>query len=286
MQLVSAAGLVATSARSLAPFKLYQPGTVGEALAALAAADHPVLLAGGTDLVACFNEGLNPGAIVDLARVEELRGIGADSHMLDIGAGVTHGIGCTHAAVRSRAPGFAKAWVRIANPRIRFTATLGGNLMARRVRYEGSLLLTAAQAQLRFATAGGAVTLTPQDLWDGRAPARSLLTCIALNTADLVWYGYERSMRPLITLASCLRRRSGGLQLTCAVGTEYLRPVALKLDLAQSDLAAVARAARDIADQAFTQVSASFKDPVATHAYAKAAGGTLLARQLAGVAHG
>ena len=173
MQLVSSAGLVASSARSLAPFKLYQPGSVAEALAALATAEKPVLLAGGTDLVACFNEGLNPRAIVDLARVEELRGIDANSHTLDIGAGVTHGAGCVHAAVRSRVPGFAKAWERIANPRIRFTATLGGNLMARRARYEGPVLLAALKASLEFVSAAGTDSLTVQDLWAGRVPAQS-----------------------------------------------------------------------------------------------------------------
>ena len=286
MQLVSAAGLVATSARSLAPFRLYQPDSVGEVLAALAAADHPVLLAGGTDLVACFNEGLNPGAIVDLARVEELRGIGADSHMLDIGAGVTHGIGCMHAAVRSRAPGFAKAWVRIANPRIRFTATLGGNLMARRARYEGPVLLAALKASLEFASAAGIRNLTVPDLWAGRAPAQSLLTRIRIDTADLLWYGYERSMRPLITLAVSLYRSDDGMRLRCAVATEYLQPAVLELALSATDLTQVVATARTIADDAFMQLPASFADPVVTHSYAVAAGTTLLARQLAGASHG
>ncbi len=286
MQLVSAAGMVATSARSLAPFRLYQPASVAEALAALASADHPVALAGGTDLVACFNEGLNPRAIVDLARVEELRGIEADSHLLDIGAAVTHGLGCTHGAVLARAPGFAKAWERIANPRIRFTATLGGNLMARRARYEGPVLLTALGASLEFASASGSRSLTVPDLWAGRAPPRSLLTRIRIDTTDLLWYGYERSMRPLITLATSLSRNAGGLLLRCAVATEYLPPVVLELALPAADLAQVAAVARNVAHDAFAQLPASFADPVVTHSYAVAAGAALLSRQLAGAAHG
>ena len=286
MQLVSSAGLVASSARSLAPFKLYQPGCVAEALAALAAADNPVLLAGGTDLVACFNEGLNPRAIVDLARVEELRGVDADSHLLDIGAGVTHGAGCVHAAVRSRVPRFAQAWGRIANPRIRFTATLGGNLMARRARYEGPVLLAALGAALLVTSAAGSQTLQLPDLWAGRVPPRSLLTRIRIDTANLVWYGYERSMRPLITLASSLYRSGDGLRLRCAVATEYLQPVVLELALSAPDLARVAVAARTIAGDAFAQLPASFADPVLTHSYAVAAGTALLSRQLAGAPHG
>ena len=286
MQLVFAAGLVASSAKSLAPFKLYQPGSVAEALAALATVENPVLLAGGTDLVACFNEGLNPLAIVDLARVEELRSIEADSHLLDIGAGVTHGVGCVHAAVRSRVPGFARAWERIANPRIRFRATLGGNLMARRARYEGAMLLTALGASLEFASAAGSRSLTVPDLCAGRAPPQSLLTRIRIETTDLLWYGYERSMRPLITLATGLYRNAGAMRLRCAVATEYLHPVVLELALPAADLAQVAAVARTTAHEAFKQLPASFADPVVTHSYAVAAGTALLSRQLAGAAHG
>ena len=285
MQLVSSAGLVPTSARSLPPFKLYRPASIAETLALLADADNPVLLAGGTDLVAGFNQGLCPAELISLAGIDSLGVIKPDPDTLTIGAGVTHHAGSSHPEVLARAPGFARAWSRIANPRIRFTATLGGNLMARRVRYEGALLLGAAQARLHFAGLDGAITLDPQELWGARMPDRALLTGISISTADLVWYHYERSMRPLITLATCLRRRAGGLHLACAVGTEYLHPAILTLDLAQADLAGVARAARAIAAQAFAQLPQGFADPVATYAYAKAAGSALLARQLAGAEH-
>jgi carbon-monoxide dehydrogenase medium subunit len=285
MQLVSSAGLVPTSARSLPKLRLFQPRSVAETLAALGQAEKPVLLSGGTDLVARFNEGLDPAEIVSLAQVAELRSVTAHERGLRIGAAVTHDAGCNDPAVRARAPGFAHAWSRIANPRVRFTATLGGNLMALRPRYEGSLLLMAARARLEIASAAGLAEITPADLWAGRAPARSLLTTIVLDTADLAWYAYERSMRPLITLAGSLHYRADGLELVCAVGTEYLRPVLLELPLPGATLGDVVRSARDVADRAFAQLPAAFADPVVTHAYCTAAGTTLLARQLAGIAH-
>ena len=285
MQLIPSAGLVPTSARSLPRFKLYEPRSIAQALDALAAAASPVVLAGGTDLVARFNEGLSPGEMVSLAHVAELRSIAADGVTLRIGACVSHDAGCTNAIVREQIPGFSRAWARIANPRIRFNATLGGNLMALRPRYEGSLLLTAARAQLEFISQSGSVTMTPQDPWEGRVPARSLLTTITLDTADLLWYAYERSMRPLITLATGLRRRPDGLLLSCAVATEYLRPVLLELEMDTTDLPSIARNSREIAKNVFAQLPGTFSDPVATRAYCLAAGTTLLARQLAGVAH-
>ena len=286
MQLLPSAGLVPTSARSLAPMKLYAPTSVAEALDALREAENPVVLAGGTDLVAAFNEGLAPRELVCLARLPELRRIHATATGLSIGAAVTHQSGCTDALVREQAGGFAHAWSRISNPRIRFSATLGGNLMARRVRYEGSILLTALAAHLEFATAEGALRLSPAGLWDDQAPARALLTGIGFDTADLLWFSYERSMRPLLTLAASIRRGPQGLSMTCAVATEYLRPAALELALPGGDLATLANSARAIAREAFAQLPDWFHDPVLTRNYAMAAGSVLLARQLAGAAHG
>ena len=286
MQLVTTAGLVPTSARSLGPTRLYTPTCLAEALDALCEASNPVLLAGGTDLVAAFNEGLAPGELVNLSQIQELRAIRATPSGISIGATVTHHAGCTDPLVRERGAGFAQAWSRISNPRIRFSATLGGNLMARRVRYEGSILLSAARARLQFATAAGPLQLAPADVWEGRVPARALLVAIDIETADLLWFSYERSMRPLITLAVCLRKNVSGVTLTCAVATEYLRPVRLALNLPGDDIAAVAKSAREIARDAFAQLPSTFADPVVTRSYAMAAGSALLARQLAGAVHG
>ena len=286
MELVASAGLVPGSARSLPRLKLIQPRSVAEALAALADAEAPALLAGGTDLVAQFNEGLRPAELVDLSKVAELCHVHCAGRQLHIGACVTHGAGSSHAQVTELAPGFAQGWAQIANPRIRFTATLGGNLMARRARYEASVLLAAAKGRLEFATLGGPVQLTPQDLWAGHAPGRALLATIHIDTANLLHYVYERSMRPLLTLAAALRRRADGLALTCAVATEYLPPALLELALPGRDPGAFARDARAIAQALFAQLPANFNDPVVTHAYAQTAGAVLLARRLAGVAHG
>jgi carbon-monoxide dehydrogenase medium subunit len=286
MQLVTSAGLVPTSARSLGATRLYAPRSVADALDALREAVNPAVLAGGTDLVAAFNEGLAPAELVNLSQVRELQAIRATPAGISIGATVTHHAGCSDRLVHERASGFAQAWSRISNPRIRFTATLGGNLMARRVRYEGSILLTAARARLQFSTVSGPSELLPTDIWEGRVPARALLLSICIDTADLLWYSYERSMRPLITLAACLRKNASGVTLTCAVATEYLRPVQLELNLAGNDVAAVANSARAIARDAFAQLPSTFADPVVTHSYAMAAGSALLARQLAGAVHG
>jgi CO/xanthine dehydrogenase FAD-binding subunit len=57
----------------LPPFALLRPTSVHDVVAALDGEANPVLLAGGTDLVAAFNEGLMPGTLIDLSRVAALR---------------------------------------------------------------------------------------------------------------------------------------------------------------------------------------------------------------------
>ena len=279
---VATGGLVPASARSLPPLKLYRPRSIAQVMEVLVNAEDPVLLAGGTDLVAAFNEGLRPAALVSLAQVEELRAVHDTGQGLRIGAGATHHAGSANAVVLAQAPGLAQAWSSIANPRIRFSATIGGNLMARRTRYEASLLLTAAQATLVFATPGGVVRCTPQSLWADGPLDRSLLVAIEIQTAELVDYFYERSMRPLLTLAVGLRRSGEEIELFCAVATEYLQPTLLELKVRASDLAAHGQ---DVARELFKQLPPSFADPVVTHHYAQTAGAVLLARRLAGVAH-
>lgn len=286
MQSVATAGLVPTTASTLAPFALRRPSSVGDVVAALDGEAHPVLLAGGTDLVAAFNEGLMPGTVIDLARVAELRRIEHAQGELRIGAAVTHAAGCANDLVREHARGFADAWRRIANPRIRFTGTLGGNVMARRARYEGGLLLSALDARLGFVARSGARTLAPADVWQGAAVDRALLESITIRTEGLVWFGYERSMRPLLTLATALRRTAQGLELRVAVATEYLVPVVLTRALPAARLADVPAIAREQAHALMAGLPDGFADPVVNARYVRAAGAALLARQLTQAAHG
>ncbi len=282
MQNLASAGLLPTSARTLAPFKLRQPQSLVQALGALKGAEQPVLLAGGTDLVAAFNEGLQPRELICLAGVPELHRVEAFGQGLRIGAAVNHAQGSTHALLGEQAPGLAQAWARIANPRIRFTGTLGGNLMARRTRYEASLMLACAGVQLEFATPQGALELPVLALWQG-LPERALLVALRLETASLLGYFHDRSLRPLLNLAGALRQSAAGLHLRCAVATEYLAPVVLELDLPGLDVRAVAASAQALAQEAFAQLPAAFADASITPAYARAAGSALLARQLKGL---
>ncbi|MEO8857898.1 MAG: FAD binding domain-containing protein [Burkholderiaceae bacterium] len=280
MELLESAGLLPTSARSLPPLVLHQPASVAEALACLQASETPVIVAGGTDLVACWNEGLPARELVDISAIAELRSVQQDQGLLQIGALVTHHAGSGDARVRAAVPGFARAWSRIANPRIRFRATLGGNLMARRTRYEGALLLRALQAQLEFATPAGPHWSSVDALWSQGLPLHALLRGVTLDATELLAFEYERSLRPLYTQAMSLWRDARGLRLDLVVATEYLRPLALSLPLPGVSAPQLAARARAIADDVLSALPDSFRDALVTPGYVRRAGAALLARQL------
>ncbi|NUP28015.1 MAG: dehydrogenase [Nocardia sp.] len=214
---VDGSGIVAQSQSALAPFRLYRPESVAEVVAVLAADPAAVIGAGCSDLVAGIREGCAPAALVSLRRVAGLKTITHNDGVLRLGSMVTHHEGATSPVVAEAVPGLAAAWSRIATVRIRYTGTVGGNLMARRYRYEMPLLLGALGARLSFSDGRD---LGPGELWAD--DTTGLLTEIAVPTADLVWFGYERSMRPTTTVALAIRRAAGTtLSVVATVGSEY-----------------------------------------------------------------
>ena len=236
---VGGGGLVAQNQSALAPFRLYRPTTIAEASGVLEREPEAVLAAGCSDLFARFREGLSPAALVSLQSVPELTSIVHSGGVLRIGSMVTHHRGATDPVVAEAVPGLAAAWSSVATVRIRYTATVGGNLMAGRTRYEMSLLLGALGAAAIFSN--GSVRAV-DDLWrEGggvTGAATSLLTEIAVPTGDLVWFGYERSMRPTATLALAVRRSGGGtLRVRAVAGSEYRPGFVLEADTGAASLA-------------------------------------------------
>ncbi|OAA26214.1 aerobic-type carbon monoxide dehydrogenase, middle subunit CoxM/CutM-like protein [Frankia sp. EI5c] len=135
---------------------LHRPGTVGEAVASLAAeasAGRQVrLLAGGTDLVPALRAAVRgPAAIVALRRVLELRVRGASADTLTVGAGVTY----ADLEGWSLAPGLAATSRTVGSAQIRNCGTVGGALGSANPRGDLLTFLSAADAEVLLATAGG-----------------------------------------------------------------------------------------------------------------------------------
>ena len=114
-----------------------QPGSLGEALAAKAAAPEAVPIAGGTDVMVELNFARRrPEALIDLNRVPELGGWSLRDGKLRVGAGVTYaeltgerGVAAGNPdGLGRRLPGLAMAARTVGSPQIRNRGTIGGNL--------------------------------------------------------------------------------------------------------------------------------------------------------------
>ncbi|MFG2631527.1 FAD binding domain-containing protein [Streptomyces sp. NPDC048473] len=238
-------GMVAPTQRTLPDFTLERPATTAEAVAA-GALPGAVYAQGCSDLFAQFREGLGCRTLVSLERVVELGAIEWDGTTLEIGAGVDHHTGSHDARVRAALPGLAAGWGSIATQRIRRRATIGGNLMARRTRYEMSVMLGALGSELDFLTPDGTITLSPAALWDRAEPPGGLLRTIRVAEAGQVWFGYERSMRPLLTVAAAVRAGT----VTMTVGSEYTRPYTAAARLGTDPVEIAAALPDDLGDAA------------------------------------
>ncbi|MEO7940749.1 MAG: FAD binding domain-containing protein [Betaproteobacteria bacterium] len=285
MEYLATAGLLPTSARTLAPLRLWQPTSIAAAVDCINRCEAPVLLAGGTDLVAQYNEGLAPRSLIDISRIDAMRQLRQHDGVLHIGALVTHHDGSGDVGLRALVPGFAHAWSRIANPRIRFRATLGGNLMARRTRYEGALLLQALEAKLNFTAPSGTHQVPADSLWQTGVARRGLLTGIEVDTRNLMAFDYERSLRPLMTQALAVWQQPSGLRLGLTIATEHLSPISVSLALPGIAFAQLRARAAAIARDLLTGLPSTFADVQVTTDYARRAGAALMARQLESV-HG
>jgi aerobic carbon-monoxide dehydrogenase medium subunit len=112
-------------------FSLVRPRSLDEAFHAFdVAAGDGWYVAGGTELLQVMKMGFARfGTLVDLKAIPDLKGIHLDPDgSLRIGATSTHREVERSSVVSGAAPGLAAMERRIANPRVRNTGTLGGNL--------------------------------------------------------------------------------------------------------------------------------------------------------------
>jgi carbon-monoxide dehydrogenase medium subunit len=113
-----------------APFDYLAPTTLDEALSALAEhGDDAKILAGGQSLLPVLRMRLNaPEMVIDLGRIDALRGVREDGNELVIGAMTTHTDVGTDPLVAEHAALLARAIEHLADAQVRHRGTFGGAL--------------------------------------------------------------------------------------------------------------------------------------------------------------
>jgi carbon-monoxide dehydrogenase medium subunit len=147
-------------------FELRRPTTVAEAADDLAAGGVPYC--GGTELVPVLQLGLMaPEMLVDLKRIESLRGIRELGDEIVVGARVTHDEAEQSPLVRRHAAVLAEATFRLGNARVRATGTLAGNICFAEPRSDVLTALLALEAQVDLRSASGSRTVAVADFVEG-----------------------------------------------------------------------------------------------------------------------
>ena len=148
----------------LAEVEYARPKTVEEALGLLAANDGARALAGGQTLVNVMKARAgSPDALVDLSRIEELKGIDlAGDGTLEIGAMTTYTELVQSSEARAR-PILGEVCAQIADVQVRNRGTIGGNICTNDPTNHLPPLLAALGAEMTIHGAGGDRTVTAQD---------------------------------------------------------------------------------------------------------------------------
>ncbi|HKU14932.1 MAG TPA: xanthine dehydrogenase family protein subunit M [Steroidobacteraceae bacterium] len=148
--------------------KYLEPETLDEAIAALASSDDARCLAGGATLVAMLNaELVDPKVLVGLRKIPALRGISRTANGIRIGAMTTH----NEIAADDRLVGATEllrsAAGQIAHDAIRHVGTIGGSIAHADPSADWPAAITAADASIEIASAGGARTVSVDDFFLG-----------------------------------------------------------------------------------------------------------------------
>ncbi|HEY3597571.1 MAG TPA: xanthine dehydrogenase family protein subunit M [Paraburkholderia sp.] len=112
------------------PFDYHAPTTLPEALALLNEhGDSAKLLAGGHSLLPMMKlRFAEPGHLIDLNRLAELKGITEAGHEIRIGAMTTESDLIRSTLLQARCPLIVEGARQIADPQVRYRGTLGGDL--------------------------------------------------------------------------------------------------------------------------------------------------------------
>jgi carbon-monoxide dehydrogenase medium subunit len=203
-----------------AQFDYVRAGSVDEAVAALAEhGDDAKVMAGGQSLIPLLRLRLSyPEVVVDVGRVEEMRGVRDDGDHIVIGAMTTHHDVLHDPLVLEHAGLIAQATSTVADPAVRHRGTFGGALSHADPAGDLPAVAVALEAELVVAGTGGRRTVPASEffvdyLQTALAPEEVLVEVrIPKHTG---WgYRYEKFHRvaqswAIVGVAAVVRRDNG-----------------------------------------------------------------------------
>jgi carbon-monoxide dehydrogenase medium subunit len=204
-----------------------RPASVAEAIQVLTSTSDSVMpIAGGTDLLLDLKQGRHAPVhtLIDLTFVPEMSLLELRGDELYIGAAVPVNRVALDPLVGTHAQALVEACNLIAGPQVRNTATLGGNVAHALPAADGTIALTALDAQAEVASPTGSRRMPFTSLFAG--PGKS-----ALNKSEELIIGFyipikqTQRVSKTFRVSSCFKRimRPQGVALpilNCAVWLE------------------------------------------------------------------
>lgn len=273
-------------------FDLTRPATMEEAIVALTASDtRAVPLAGGTNvLVDVRSQRLDPDRIVDLGRLDGLRGITVRDGRVTVGARTTVSDLLGSDEIRDTSPALAEAAKVFAGQMVRNAATVAGNIACGSPAADLVPPLMSLDAEVTLTGPDGSRTLALADYYTGyktdRRESGELITQVSWPVPDKGRFGsfYKLARRKgdaitVVGVAAGLSlvdgRCSGARIALASVGPVPMRAVGAERLLEGREPTAdlVAAAAKAAADEC-----SPIDDVRATGAYRRHMVGVLVAR--------
>ncbi|EKD39938.1 MAG: hypothetical protein ACD_75C00239G0002, partial [uncultured bacterium] len=177
---------------------VFSPGSMAELWVILS--DHPEarVFAGGTDLLIWLRgRRIDPPSLINLAKIETLRGIGEDSHWLRIGAGTSHAALLDDPRITTMFSVLSQALQTLGSPHIRRMGTIGGNIVTASPAGDTLPPLQVLDAEVELCSVAGMRRMVISDfiLAPGKTALRpgEILTAVFLpKPADHVFQHFEK----------------------------------------------------------------------------------------------
>ncbi len=150
-------------------FEYHRPETLDQAVALLAQySDEAKVLAGGHSLLPMMKMRFaEPGHLIDLNRIESLRGIREEGGMVHIGAMTTESALLASELLRQKVPLIPEAAALIADPQVRNWGTIGGDIAHGDPGNDHPAIMMALDATFVLCKSGGERTVAANEFYLG-----------------------------------------------------------------------------------------------------------------------
>lgn len=252
-----------------AQFDYVAPSTLEEALDALRnGGDDAKIIAGGQSLLPVLRMRLNaPDLVIDLGKIESLRGVRDDGDAIVIGAMTTHHDVQHDPLVREHALLISKAETEVADPQVRHRGTFGGAVAHADPAGDLGAPALALDAQFVVAGSGGTRTIEAADffvdLFTTAMEEQEILTEIRIPKRSGWGAHYEKFVRvahqwPIVAVAAAVKV-DGGTISEARVGLTNMGSTPLRARAVEEAL--VGQPATDDAVRAAAAAAAEGTDP-------------------------